>query len=269
MLLDHENGYAKVLIVLSTIIILLLIVLIVLLTPLKSLVFPEETTPTIELEVTEEMVIDPTTGRYRTVVTAVVDGNPEPTVRFNRNDGIGTVGSSSTLILLSEGESFTLVAIAENKTGSKSASIELHAPGEEANGSLPDPSAAEPGTENGETDPEAEFGSISGSLSYPSEHIPPLRVTAFHLEEGHAYYVDTEENQLTYVIENLPPGTYNVVAYTDSGVAGAYSQFVLDGLLYGFDDHSLIPVTVTAGHDTGDIDPADWYDPDPSYPPRP
>jgi hypothetical protein len=269
MLLNNQSGYVKVLIVLSVVIILLLVILIVLVTPLGDLIFPEETTPTIDLEVAETMAMDSITGKYRTVVTAVVGGNPEPTVRFNRNDGIDVVGSSSTLILLSEGESFTLVAVAENEAGSNSASIELRAPEAEANGDLPDSSAAGSGTDNGEADSETEFGSISGELSYPSDHIPPLRVTAFHLEEDHAYYVDTEVNQPGYTIENLPVGTYHVIAYTDAGFAGAYSQYVLDGLRYGFDDHSLISVTVLSGQNTGDIDPADWYDPDPSYPPRP
>ncbi len=112
-------------------------------------------------------------------------------------------------------------------------------------------------------------GGISGSLSYPSSYIPGLRVAAFNIDNDSVYYVDTAEGQLHYQIDGLSPGNYYVVAYTDSGYAGGYSQLVLDGLQYGFDDHTLLPVSVYAGKITEGIDPADWYAPEDAFPPRP
>ncbi|MDW7730467.1 MAG: SH3 domain-containing protein [Bacillota bacterium] len=113
------------------------------------------------------------------------------------------------------------------------------------------------------------YGSISGSLSHPASYMPSLRVVAFNLGDGFIYYIDTVEDQLHYQIDGLPPGDYHVVAYTESGYAGGYSQFVLDGLQSGFDDHTLLPVSVYAGNVTQEIDPADWYAPEGAFPPRP
>ncbi len=113
-------------------------------------------------------------------------------------------------------------------------------------------------------------GSITGSLSFPSEYIPPLNVVAFSLNTAFWYYVATVENQSTYTISNLPPGQYNVVAYTQSdGFAGGYSQMVPCGLSVNCTDHSLISVTVTANQTTTGIDPGDWYAPAGSFPPDP
>lgn len=115
-----------------------------------------------------------------------------------------------------------------------------------------------------------QFGSIRGNLSYPSEFIPPLRVVAIHLATQEAYFVDTAENQTTYQIDNLPPGEYYVIAYTqDKLLAGGYTQMVPCGLSVECTDHSLIPVTVQAGQITSGIDPADWYAPNGTFPPNP
>ncbi|HNH27774.1 MAG TPA: hypothetical protein PLR93_12175, partial [Anaerolineales bacterium] len=56
-------------------------------------------------------------------------------------------------------------------------------------------------------------GSISGKLSYPSSGIPPLLVVAFSLNNVDYYWVQTAQNQSTYQMDGLPPGTYHVVAY--------------------------------------------------------
>lgn len=114
------------------------------------------------------------------------------------------------------------------------------------------------------------FGSISGSLSFPSEGIPPLRVVAFNLTSGEYYYVKTVQNQGSYRIENLPAGSYHVVAYVlDGTYAGGYSQAVPCGLSVNCTDHSLVNVTVNPGQETADINPADWYAPPGSFPPAP
>ncbi len=41
------------------------------------------------------------------------------------------------------------------------------------------------------------------------------------------------------------------------------------GLKAGCEDHSLIPVEVTAGNMATGVDPVDWYAPAGTFPPRP
>ena len=113
-------------------------------------------------------------------------------------------------------------------------------------------------------------GSVSGALSYPSEFIPPLRVVAFNVNGLNYRYVDTMQDQATYQITGLAPGVYHVVAYIMGGErAGGYTQMVPCGLSVDCADHSLIDVIVEAGKDTPDINPADWYAPDGTFPPMP
>ena len=112
-----------------------------------------------------------------------------------------------------------------------------------------------------------EPGSISGTLSYPSSFIPPLRVVAFQVNGFNYRYVDTMENQSAYKITGLAPGVYHVVAYIlDGSYAGGYTQMVPCGLSAGCADHSLIDVIVESGKDTPNINPGDWYAPAGSFP---
>lgn len=118
--------------------------------------------------------------------------------------------------------------------------------------------------------PEGGTGSISGALSYPGEMIPPLRVVAMRLDSGRAYYVDTEKNQATYQITDLPAGLYHVVAYmAEKSLAGGYSQAVPCGLTVECNDHLLIDVEVVAGQERNQVDPADWYAPPGTFPSDP
>lgn len=127
-------------------------------------------------------------------------------------------------------------------------------------------------------------GTITGKLSYPSEFIPPLRVVAFSLTDGKAYYVETAKNQPEYSLQ-VPVGTYYVVSYPHEGIAGntgqvdsytlgggpfagGYTQMVPCGLAVGCDDHTLLTVTVTGGQ-TITADPGDWYAPEGTFPPMP
>ena len=124
-------------------------------------------------------------------------------------------------------------------------------------------------------------GTIAGRLSYPSEFIPPLRVVAFSLTDGKAYFIDTAQNQAEYSID-VPAGSYYVVAYPFDGTpgqtgqvdsytlggapfAGGYTQMVPCGLAAGCDDHTLLLVTVNGG-ETVSADPGDWYAPDGTFP---
>jgi hypothetical protein len=136
-----------------------------------------------------------------------------------------------------------------------------------------------------EASPEAPLnGTIMGRLSYPSEFIPPMRVVAFSLTDGKAYFVETAKNQPEYSLV-VPEGTYYLVSYPHEGIAGntgqadsytlgggpfagGYTQMVPCGLAAGCDDHSLLPITVTAGQ-IASADPGDWYAPEGTFPPMP
>lgn len=113
--------------------------------------------------------------------------------------------------------------------------------------------------------PFTETGSISGNLNYPADALPAMRVVAFDVQTSQPYYVDTVLHQGDYRIGDLPAGNYYVVAYSlggggfPSGLAGGYSAAVPCGLTEACTDHTLLPVTVTAGQDTPNIRPADWY----------
>jgi len=121
----------------------------------------------------------------------------------------------------------------------------------------------------------ASTGSLSGSLGYPSEVIPALRVVAFDADSDDFYFVETSYNQNSYQITGLPAGTYFVVAYTlgggsfPTGLAGGYTQAVPCGNNQDCTDHSLIPVEVAGGQDTPSVNPDDWYFEENAFPPMP
>src|SRR5262245_19203626 len=48
-------------------------------------------------------------------------------------------------------------------------------------------------------------GSISGSLNYPAESIPSMRVVAFQVGTQNYQFVITNPGQNTFKIDNLPP----------------------------------------------------------------
>ena len=117
-------------------------------------------------------------------------------------------------------------------------------------------------------------GSISGTISYPSEWIPPLRIYAL-TEGGRAHFaVTTTENQNRFTIQGIPAGKYFVVAYPISKAdapleAGAWTQFVQCGMTTQCHDHSLIPVAVTAGKTATGVKVEDWDAPPGTFPPEP
>ena len=128
------------------------------------------------------------------------------------------------------------------------------------------------------------YGTVTGHLSYPSEFIPAMRVVAFSLTNGKAYFVDTARGQGLYSI-NVPAGVYYVVSYPYEGIAGhvgqvdsytlgggpfagGYTQMVPCGFSVDCNDHTLLSVVVTAGQ-TVAADPGDWYAPVGTFPPMP
>jgi len=113
---------------------------------------------------------------------------------------------------------------------------------------------------------QATSGFIEGSLSYPSEFLPPQRVVAFDVNNFGTFYMTEVQSGSSYQLE-VPPGSYYVLAYlinpSQLGAGpdffAAYSQAVLCGLQAGCDDHSLVPVEVQPGETLMNIDPIDWY----------
>ena len=148
----------------------------------------------------------------------------------------------------------TLTALAKEKPG------ETEAPPAEEQTSTSQPSATL--TEARGT----EMSLITGSLAYPSEFLPPLRVVAFDVNDLDNFYLTEVQSGGTYRLE-VPPRTYYVLAYLISpeelgatpGLAGGYSEAVPCGLAVGCEDHSLIPVVVPPGETVEGIDPVDWY----------
>lgn len=115
-------------------------------------------------------------------------------------------------------------------------------------------------------------GSLSGTLGYPSEGIPPLDVYAFVQSDLSSYYkISTVQNQQEFSFETLPEGTYVVVAYpkTSGELAGGYTPAVACGLSVDCTDHSLLPVVVIAGEETTGVAVKDWYAPEGTFPAKP
>lgn len=87
----------------------------------------KRTAPTIQLKILSGPK-DSGLGLYSYIIEAIVDGYPEPTVEFNRDDSGDSSGKNKVTIKLAENEEFTLTAKAKNTEGEVKASILLPAP---------------------------------------------------------------------------------------------------------------------------------------------
>jgi hypothetical protein len=114
-----------------------------------------------------------------------------------------------------------------------------------------------------QTEPPADAtGAISGIITPAGQHAPPLHVVAYKLLESNVWYwVSTAENQRTFTLSGLAPGTYNIVAYSESGQVGGY---VKAGVL------ELVPITLDSGDTITDVDINAWFEPAAApFPPDP
>jgi hypothetical protein len=88
-------------------------------------------------------------------------------------------------------------------------------------------------------------GTIEGTIGYPSEELPAMRVYAVPLEGGPARRVETTRGTTRFAIRNLPPGRYHVIAFPagegDSGMAGGWTKFVTCGMSAECLQHDLRP----------------------------
>lgn len=122
----------------------------------------------------------------------------------------------------------------------------------------------------------SQVGTITGSLSFPSEEIPEDMVVC-------AYNIYTKEDICTedhisndkftygvgYELE-VYPGTYEIYAYLphDPDRKAYFNEFVVCGLLASCPSHEVIQITVEAGEIVDEVDPQDWYQiPEPSATP--
>jgi hypothetical protein len=121
----------------------------------------------------------------------------------------------------------------------------------------------------------AQVGSIAGTLAYPSEGIPPMVIYAIPVDPGRSRFftVRTINNQGTYSIRGVEPGTYHVFAVPTSGFGpppqhfnGGYTKAVACGLASGCNDHAPVPVTVPVGQAITGIAVTDFYAPADAYP---
>jgi hypothetical protein len=119
------------------------------------------------------------------------------------------------------------------------------------------------------------MGTVSGQeLMFPASAMPALRIAFINLDGSLQAYTDTAPGQNHYTIE-LPVGSYTVVAYSIAGngfiegTAGGFTPAVACGLNIDCTDHSLIPITITAGLTLEGINPNDYYAPENSFPPMP
>jgi len=118
-------------------------------------------------------------------------------------------------------------------------------------------------------------GVIEGSLSYPSEFIPPdMTICAENLATKKIYCTNKHlkakkyQYKVGYKLE-APPGDYHVYAYLpDPARYGAgyskdyrayYSEFVKCGMSVDCPSHAPIVVKVKGGETVRGVDPMDWY----------
>ncbi|GAB4496906.1 MAG: hypothetical protein OHK0052_07550 [Anaerolineales bacterium] len=99
--------------------------------------------------------------------------------------------------------------------------------------------------------PQTATAIIGGAMSgYPGGSAPVLRVVAFNQNTGFWYWIEVPAGAGRYLFTNLPPGTYQMVAYAENGTTGGYPALV----------------TVAAGQTVTDASITDWQG---SYPPDP
>lgn len=122
---------------------------------------------------------------------------------------------------------------------------------------------------------EPQPGVIEGSLSYPSEFIPPdMTICAENLTTQKRFCTNKhlKGRKYTYKVGyklTLPPGDYHVYAFLpDPAKYGAtypkdyrayYSEFVKCGMNVNCKSRAPIVVKVKSGDILKGIDPMDWY----------
>jgi len=121
----------------------------------------------------------------------------------------------------------------------------------------------------------ADSGVIEGSLSYPSDFIPPdMTICAENLATKQIYSTNKHVKAKKYQYQvgyklTVPPGDYHVYAQLpDPAKWGSafsreyrayYSEFVKCGQTADCKSHAPMVVQVKSGETVSGIDPQDWY----------
>lgn len=130
---------------------------------------------------------------------------------------------------------------------------------------------ATPSTYSAETD---EQGTLTGSLSFPSEVIPEMRICAVNVTTEEEICTDENINDAQYqygkgYILDVPAGDYQVYAKIPNDPYQAYySEAVECGLTVACTDHSPITVSIQTGETITGVDPQDWYNRGPEASPE-
>ena len=116
------------------------------------------------------------------------------------------------------------------------------------------------------------YGTIEGSLGYPSDFIPEMSICAVEIKTKESYCtMKMIENEsfmygIGYLLE-VPAGSYQVYAQLEDGentnldknYKAYYSKFVTCGMDVDCDSHKPVTIKVKGGETLSDIDPQDWY----------
>ena len=132
--------------------------------------------------------------------------------------------------------------------------------------------------QHGSPAPPSTAGSISGTLTYPSEFLPAQTVYAVSVDGRLFYRVETVVGQGHYKMFGVPAGDYFVLAVlrmplragsgevASTRFGAAYTKASICGLFADCPDHTLMPVRVESRQETVNIKPDDWYAPQDFYP---
>lgn len=114
-------------------------------------------------------------------------------------------------------------------------------------------------------------GSISGTITFPGETVPALRIYAFSTDGRPLRMIETPRNESKFTLTDLPVGQYHVVAFPYDKEAGveAVAWTHAARCIQGPCDHSLVVVKVAAASTSGGVLLADWYVPAGILPPDP
>ena len=118
------------------------------------------------------------------------------------------------------------------------------------------------------------YGTIEGSLSYPSNFIPEMGICAENERTGEEFCSSEIKKDKKYMYGSgysleVPFGTYNIYAQlVDPESIGSgynknyrayYSEFVTCGMDVKCESHKPIDVEVIGGETVSNINPQDWY----------
>jgi len=111
----------------------------------------------------------------------------------------------------------------------------------------------------------ASAGTIEGSVTFPSQSVPSMTVYAAGVDDSRVYSVQLRRGRTNFTVK-LPPGRYLVFSAPDEpgapDIYGAFTQYSLCAPHDGgakCEDHTLVPVAVTAKTPRAAVSIDDWY----------